>query len=357
MKKIEIENKGHFELDTPERLQLFQEKLSLGWDEQNYIQYREDWLTLPKKKAIRNYPPQVDIELASACNLKCPMCYTITNEFKSNVKTMFMDIELYKKIVDEIAGKVYALRLSWRGESTLHPQFIEAIAYAKNKGIKEVSFLTNGSKLKLDFFIELVNAGIDWISISVDGLRERYNSIRKPLKFDETLKKITDIHMYKIEHNLQKPVIKIQSIWPAIKEYPEEYYNIYSKITDLISFNPIIDYLSKDEDIIYENNFSCPQLYQRIFVSSDGLAYMCNSDELGKHEIGNVNKETIYEIWHGAKLTKMREIHTLENGFMQLDVCRSCFYPRATEANETANINGREITIENYINRSQIIGK
>lgn len=357
MKKIKIENKGHFELDTPERIQIFQKNLSLGWTQKEYIQYRADWLKLPKKKIIREYPSQVDIELASACNLKCPMCYTITEEFKSNVKIMFMDFNLYKKIVDEIATKVYALRLSWRGESTLHPKFIEAVAYAKQKGIKEVSFLTNGSKLTLDFFIQLVHAGIDWISISVDGLDEIYNTIRKPLKSNETLQRITDIYNYKVANNLKKPVIKIQSIWPAIKEDPENFYNTYAPISDLIAFNPIIDYLGNDQDIMYENNFFCPQLYQRIFIASNGLAYMCNSDEIGKHPIGNSNNETVYSIWHGKILSQMRTMHAQKNGFMQLDICKSCFYPRATEKNEIANVNGREIVIENYINRSQIIGK
>jgi len=350
-------NKGHFELDTDERIQLFKEKMAVGWDKDEYEKYRYDWDNLPQKNVIRNYPPQVDIELASACNLKCPMCYTITDEFKENVKTMFMDFELYKKIIDEIAGKVYALRLSWRGESTLHKNFIEAIKYAKSKGIKEVSFLTNAAKLDLDFFKELVNAGADWISISADGLRETYNIIRKPLKYEETLKKIQQIAKYKRDHDLQKPVIKIQTIWPAIREYPEEYYNTFAPITDMVAFNPIIDYLGKDEDIIYEKNFSCPQLYERVFIGSNGLAYMCNSDEFGKHSIGNSHTQTIHEIWHGKILNDVRELHKKENGFKELEMCRKCFYPRATEANESAIVNGREIIIENYINRKQKVGE
>lgn len=123
------------------------------------------------------------------CNLKCPMCYTITDEFKEKVNAKLVDFELYKKIIDEISGKVPALRLSLRGESTLHPKFIECIKYAKDKGIKEISTLTNGSKLDLDFFEKIVNAGIDWITISVDGLNEEYEKIRKPLKFKDILEK------------------------------------------------------------------------------------------------------------------------------------------------------------------------
>lgn len=350
-------NKGHFELDTDERIQSFRDKMALGWANEEYAKYRMDWEELPKTGTIREYPPQVDLELASACNLKCPMCYTITDDFKNNVKTMFMDFDLFKKIVDEIAGKVYALRLSWRGESTLHKNFVECIKYAKSKGIKEVSFLTNGGKLDLEFFKKLVDAGADWISVSADGLGETYNQIRKPLKFEDTLNNLTEIAKYKKENNLKKPVVKIQTIWPAIREYPEEYYNTFAPITDMVAFNPIIDYLGKDEDIVYENNFSCPQLYERVFIGSNGLAYMCNSDEFGKHSIGNAKEQTIHEIWHGKILNDVRRLHSKKDGFKDLEMCRKCFYPRATEANEKAIVNGREILIENYINRKQKVGE
>lgn len=349
-------NKGHFELDTELRIAQFKEKMSMGWEGKGYLKYRDDWENLPVKKEIREYPPQVDIELSSACNLKCPMCYTITDEFKNNVKTMFMDFELYKKIIDEIAGKVYALRLSWRGESTLHKNFIEVIKYAKEKGIKEVSFLSNGGKLDLDFFKKIADAGADWITLSIDGVDETYNNIRSPLKFNETLQKVKDISEYKKKHNLTKPVIKVQTIWPAIRENPEEFYHLFAPITDMVAFNPIIDYLGEDQDIIYEENFSCPQLYQRVFIGSNGLAYMCNSDEFGKNSIGDTKTNTIHEIWHGEKLNDARKLHQQTDGFKQLEMCRKCFYPRATEVNEKAYIDEREILIENYINRKQIIG-
>ena len=144
-------NKGHFELDTPERIKEFHKKLATGW-EQEYEDYRRLWVELPKKREIREYPLLVDLELSSVCNLKCPMCYTITDEFKSKVKKGFMDFELFKKIVDEIAGKVFSIRLSLRGEATLHKNFMECIEYAKSKGIKEVSTLTHGGNLDLEFF-------------------------------------------------------------------------------------------------------------------------------------------------------------------------------------------------------------
>lgn len=349
-------NKGHFELDTAERTKEFSNKLAMGW-ETKYKKYREKWEYLPKSRELSEYPLLVDLELASACNLKCPMCYTITDDFKQKVTRGFMDFDLFKKIVDEIAGKVFSLRLSLRGEATLHKNFIECIKYAKEKGIKEVSTLTHGGNLDLDFFKKCVDAGIDWFSISVDGIDEEYNKIRKPLTFEGTLKRLQDIKKYKEENNLIKPVIKIQGIWPAIRPNPTKYYETIAPLVDLVAYNPLIDYLRKDSEIVYEENFACPQLYQRIVVGSDGQVMMCSNDEDGDEIIGNAYEETIYDIWHGEKLNNKRAIHNQKDGFKTMKVCKQCYYPRKMIADEFAYVGDRKITIENYINRIQTTGK
>ncbi|MFA9373715.1 MAG: radical SAM/SPASM domain-containing protein [Poseidonibacter sp.] len=350
-------NKGNYSsFETKEREDRFEEYKSEGWKEQ-YANYRMEWSSLPKEQKLRDYPLLVDVELASICNLKCPMCYTITEEFKEKVNAKIMNFNLFKKIIDEIGGKVPALRLSLRGESTLHPKLIECIQYAKDKGMKEVSFLTNGSKLKPDYFKKLVDAGVDWLTISVDGLDEEYEKIRKPLIFSETLDKIRKMSEYKKENNLHKPVIKIQSLWPSIKNDPEKFYNTFEPITDLIAFNPLIDYLQKDSDIIYEDNFSCPQLYQRVIIGADGSAMMCSNDEENDHVIGNANIETIHEIWHGDALNKVRKLHLEQDGYKNLDVCKRCYLPRATETKESSSVNGRSFNILNYVNRNQNVGK
>ncbi|MCT7605865.1 radical SAM/SPASM domain-containing protein [Aliarcobacter butzleri] len=350
-------NKGNYSsFETKEREELFEKYKSEGW-EKEYKQYRTDWSKFPNERMVNEYPLLVDLELASVCNLKCPMCYTITDEFKEKVNAKLMDFNLFKKIIDEIGGKVPALRLSLRGESTLHPKFIECIKYAKDKGIKEISTLTNGSKLKLEFFQKMVDAGIDWITISVDGLDDEYEKIRKPLKFKDTLEKITQMNKYKSENNLHKPVIKIQSLWPAIKKNPTKFYNTFEPITDLIAFNPLIDYLQKDSDIVYIDNFSCPQLYQRLVIGADGSVMMCSNDEENDHIIGNANSQTVHEIWHGEPLNKVRELHKQKDGYKNLDVCKRCYLPRATESSEISEVNGRDFNILNYVNRAQNVGE
>ncbi len=352
-------NKGNYSMDTEERDLNFDKNRGSAWPE-GYKVYRNNWTKFAKEKIVSEYPLLVDLELASICNLKCPMCYTISDEFKKMVNTKRMDFNLFKKVIDEIAFKVPAIRLSLRGESTLHKQFVDCIKYAKDHGIKEVSTLTHGFKLTIPFFKEIAEAGIDWITISIDGTGETYNSIRKPLKFDDLFNKIKDIKKFKDENNLKKPVIKIQGIWPAIKEDPTKYYEMFKPYVDQVAFNPLIDYLWNDikeeKEIPYINNFSCPQQYQRMVIGADGLVMKCANDEENREVMGDANEQTVHEIWHGKNFQEAREMHNKPEGFKCSEVCKRCYLPRQTN-NEIAEVGERKIVVKNYINRTQIIGK
>jgi radical SAM protein with 4Fe4S-binding SPASM domain len=343
-------------MESAEREAKYHAALAEGW-EQGYKDYRDNWINYAKNQFVSDYPLLVDLELSSLCNLKCPMCYTITDEFKEKVNAKLMDFSMYKRIIDEIGGKVPALRLSLRGEATLHKNFIEAIRYAKEKGIREVSFLTNGGKMNEAYFTEVLKAGADWITISFDGLGETYDKIRKPLKFDDMVAKIKRMKEIKKELGVKKPVIKVQSVWPAIRKDPQAYYNTFAPHVDLVAYNPLIDYLSKDTEILYEENFSCPQLYQRLVVGADGRVMMCSNDEENRHVVGDTNHQTIHEIWHGEKLQKARDLHKIENGFKQISACAKCYIPRKTNEDEVAVVNNQQIVIKNYVNRAQEVGQ
>jgi len=348
-------NKGNYSMDTPEREQLFEKYRGEGW-EAEYKEYRKRWAEYARNQVVSEYPLLVDLELASVCNLKCPMCYTISPQFKAKVNTKLMDFALFTRVIDEIGGKVPAIRLSLRGEPTLHPKFAHCIEYAKQHGIKEVSTLTHGGRLTLEFFRKIVAAGIDWITISADGIGETYEKIRKPITFEQILRQIQDMKAYKEEHGLHRPVLKVQSIWPAIRDDPEAYYHTFAPYVDLVAFNPLIDYLGHDQDIEYLDDFCCPQQYQRLVVGADGLVMKCSNDEENQEVIGDVNRETVHQVWHGEKMQQVREVQKQKGGFLQSAVCRKCYLPRRTEV-EVACVDGRSFAVKNYVNRIQIVGR
>ena len=321
-----------------------------------YLMNRYRWHYYPRFRYVARFPDHVDIETSTVCNMKCPMCYTITDEFKTHIKTRFMELGLFKKIIDEcVKYGTYSIRISLRGEPFIHEHVIEMIRYAKDNGIKEVSSLTNNLAMTPTLFKDAMKAGLDWLTISFDGLGDTYERIRKPASFEKSYKKVIEYKRIKNIARSWKPVIKVQTVWPAIKDNAQEYYNAFIPYVDDIAINPLIDYLHNDEDIAYMDNFVCPVLYQRLAIGSDGIVLLCSNDEFCLQPIGDANKETIYDIWHGEKIKKAREIHERHEGVKHLAPCKQCYLPRKTKP-VTEYVGHKKIVIDKYINRPDKVG-
>jgi MoaA/NifB/PqqE/SkfB family radical SAM enzyme len=339
-------NPAKHELDSPERLLLYDKYRGEGW-EKEYKKYRYKWNEDPKKFIVNDYPLNVDLELSSICNLTCPMCYLQSQKYKNNNVTPFMSKELFKKLVNEISiNNIPALKLNFRGEPTLHPNFIELVKYAKHeKKIKEISMTTNISKLTKDFFAEIIDC-LDWINISIDGLNETYEKIRKPLKFVDTLQKIKDIRNIKEKYNTHKPVIRIQTVWSAIENNYEEYYNTFAPYVEQIGYNPVFDFNKSMHNYIFIPNFSCSQIYQRLQILSDGRAVLCCFDTNANFILGDAKKQSIHKIWHGKQINSIRAAHEITNGFKKIPICReNCYFNRKVINPKTIKIDTRKINV------------
>ena len=326
-----------------------------------YLFNRLVWHFYPRFHILTDFPEHVDLELSAACNMQCPMCYTITPEFKNQVKKLLMERPLWQKIVRECAGgNVFSLRLSLRGEPTLHQDFVEVVRYAKNLGIKEVSTLTNALRLTPEMFAELVDAGLDWLTISADGVGETYERIRRPARFADLLEKLRAFKKIKRSKGSLKPVIKVQTVWPAIQDDPQVYYDTFRPLVDQVSCNQLIDYLWKDLEkgsIQYKPDFDCHVLYQRLTIGADGRAMLCVYDELCHDQNGDLNEESIHDVWHGPALTRARRLHRQHVAVSHYESCRRCPLPRAKEVIGSVKLEGREIWIDQLVGRVQEVGK
>jgi len=285
------------------------------------------------------------------------MCYTVTEEFKRRVPHRNMDFGLFCRIVDQLARHgVYSIRLSWRGEPTLNPHFLECVRYAKAQGIREVDSLTNALRMTPEMFEELVDLQMDWLTISFDGTGETYERIRMPAKFDEMVEKIRLFSEIKKRKKSVKPVVRLQGVWPAIAEDPERYFDTFEPLVDEISVNTLLDYLHNDGQIEYLKNFTCPVPFQRLVIGSDGRAFMCINDELGREPVGDTQSQSIEEIWNGPPMTRIRQTHLRCKGVETLAPCRACYQPRAT-APTPVRVGDRVIVLEHLVGRPQVVGK
>ena len=145
---------------------------------------------LPGEYARRLGIKNVYVEMTNICNFDCNFCPTRLSERKPGR----IELGLFKKIVDEIAGTGIARRLQFHvlGEPLLHPDLGEAIAYATGKGLK-TALTTNGSLFSEDKVKELIASRLDHLSISLQTPEEEEHASRgTSLNFQSYYEKIME---------------------------------------------------------------------------------------------------------------------------------------------------------------------
>ena len=78
------------------------------------------------------------------------------------------------------------MRVHNYGEAFVDRQLVEKVRYAKEKGIKEVGMISNGSLITETVARGMIEAGLDAINISVDaGGKEVFEQTRIGLNYDK----------------------------------------------------------------------------------------------------------------------------------------------------------------------------
>jgi uncharacterized radical SAM superfamily Fe-S cluster-containing enzyme len=82
------------------------------------------------------------VPVTSACNLNCPVCYTINK----NTRPYFITREEFKKILAQIQEADPDMRLInfTGGEPLMHPEFTELVKMCRDAGIHRITISTNG---------------------------------------------------------------------------------------------------------------------------------------------------------------------------------------------------------------------
>lgn len=281
---------------------------------------RFKWHHYPKWHRTAKFPTHLDLESTNACQMSCPMCY----RHKMDKPVGFMDFNLYKRLIDEgVRYNIYSVKLSWRGEPLLHPKIIQMVEYAKKKGVKEVAFLTNAERLNEDMAEGLIRAGLDWFSVSFDGLGETYNKIRKPAVFEETVAKVIYVAEYKQKHKLNRPFTRVQTIWWAVKDDPKKFMDFWKSKVDRVLFLANLETLGEKSS--HDVNFICQSPWQRMNIIWSGKVAQCHSDYPEFNILGDANTQSLYDIWHGKEFQEVRNLQAAKNR-LKLESCRNCSY-------------------------------
>jgi Radical SAM superfamily/Iron-sulfur cluster-binding domain len=136
---------------------------------------------------LRSYPTRLVVEPASACNLRCPYCFTGAGEVGR--ERGLMPLDLYRRVLGELGDYLFELELFHWGEPLLHPQLEVMIREAAERGIAT----TVNTNLAVPFDAaraeRLVGSGLTELTISIDGAtQETYEKYRVRGRLGRVLK-------------------------------------------------------------------------------------------------------------------------------------------------------------------------
>jgi len=278
-------------------------------------------LLLTGRDRAPRMPDIVQIEATNICNATCTFCPRDDMQRRQGI----MDMALYRKIVDECAALgIGHLRMHNYGEAFVDKQLPAKIAYAKSKGIPEVGVITNGSLLGPEVAKAVIEAGLDAINISLDAAgKETFESTRLGLKYDKVIANVEGLVRIRRDLGRKRPKLILSFVRQDNSAEEQAFIDHWSAVADKIHITELHNWagtLKRRADV----NFPCYRQWLTFTVLWDGRVSLCCADLDGHVVLGDLNTQTIAEIWNGDAYRLVRR-EQLESGGP--DICRNCDLP------------------------------
>ena len=290
------------------------------------------------------------IEPSNYCNFKCVQCFqSIKSESYFTKNRGMMTMELYKKIIDEFKAwdgdKLKVLKLGMYGEPFTSPHFCEMLKIAKEADIAErIETTTNASLLTKEICEKLIENELDYIRVSIySPYQEKHESITNTkININEIYKSLKYIKDLKEKNGTDKPFVSVKML-DTYSEENEVFLNKYKDVSDEVyidkphnwiaheekSFiNSLYDKKNKEklkEDLktITSNRIACPMPFTTIAIRNNGDVSPCCVDWIGGTNLGNINEQSIRDIWNGEAMYQFRKMQ-LENRRFENSSCAKC---------------------------------
>lgn len=302
---------------------------------------------LLRRTKVSGLPIELVIEATNNCNLRCQMC----SRQKMKRKIGIMDLNLYRKIIDEISQYAELVYLHGLGEPLYHPKIGEMIVYAKKRKLA-VGLSTNATLLTEDKAKTLLNSGLDYLIISIDAFTSQtYLKIRGGKYFPKVVKNVkTYLKLKRKKGNGPYTVIQFVKTKENAKEAKSFYRAWTGKGAEVVRIKPVIDLLKKGNQRADNLNRRCFYLWRQInMISWDGkIVTPCCMDSNGDYNLGSVVKKTVKELWNGPKLVYLRKAH-LDGSYTKISLCKNCNYPQPSLLGRMGAMLIGEVTIKKVL--------
>ena len=278
-----------------------------------------------------NFPPfskRLNIELTNHCNQRCPLCPRLGLTRPLG----FLDLEVFKRIVNECAEHDTQFWLHFLGEPLLHRHAMEMIRLAATAGIREIGMSTNAVALGT-YTRSLVESGLDRLECSMDAMdRQSYERMRGRDHFLKASENVRNFLLHKRERGrgpitsiqfmrtaeLEKQLPSIIADWKPLLG-PDDFLMTIEPVT----FRGAIDLGKDSEADSNPGREPCSYLSKSMLILQDGTVTMCGADWDAQAPIGHIEQSSIAEIWNSSEMNRRRKAHD-EGDFGDVSVCASC---------------------------------
>jgi radical SAM protein with 4Fe4S-binding SPASM domain len=295
------------------------------------------------KKPIQwGMPLSMEIEPTTSCNLRCPQCPSGLREFTRD--TGMLDLNLYKKIIDEIHPELVWLILYFQGEPFLNKSFLEFVKYAASKNLYTATS-SNAHYFTDEMAKATVESGLDRLIISIDGTnQETYSKYRKGGQLNKVIEGTENLLKWKKELGIQTPHIIWQFIAfkhnehqiPEIKKLAKEIGvdELGIKTAQIYDYQTSNEFIPENEDLSRysktETGYQiknkllnqCWRMWRGSVITWDGLVVPCCFDKDATHRFGNITKQSFKSVWCGEQYNNFRK--AILKSRKEIDICTNC---------------------------------
>ena len=298
---------------------------------------------MTRRPRISGMPVSISIEPTTSCNLRCPECPSGLRSFTR--PTGMLDPKLYSQIIDELAPTLAYLTFYFQGEPYLNPAFLDMVRYASSQGIYTATS-TNAHFLTEEMASRTVQSGLDRLVVSIDGTtQEAYESYRIGGSLEKVLAGARNIVAAKKRLRSATPHVIFQFLVVAPNEHqiPDLYKLAKQTGVDQVTLKTaqIYDY-KNGSDLMpqaerysrYKRNLDgtwslksqlsdhCWKMWHSCVVTWDGNVVPCCFDKDAHFILGNLKRDSFYEIWNSDPYNRFRA--SLLQSRKDIEMCRNC---------------------------------
>ena len=214
---------------------------------------------------LRSHPWFVQMESTSRCNLRCIQC----SRQKLFGKGEDIDLEVLDRVERELLPWAREFCASFYGEPLLCPHFDRVLDAIERHPHLRSGFFTHGLLLTEKRIDRILEAGVSYIYISIDGAtRETYESVRQGASFDRLIENLETLSRKRREwekrggHRL-KVQIRVVGMRQNIEEAP-----LFVEMAHRHDFDAVGYYVNMtvdDEAMIPSALNRFPELANRMF--------------------------------------------------------------------------------------------